>query len=125
MVGVGKDVGDNLPGVVPLETFPVDKNALQLDDAERGVRVVKLDRHLVGEVHPGALGLLEAANDVLQCRAHEKVLLAQTQLLARGRVVVWIENLCCNNLDLKTKNKKQKQTWVMFSAFCFSETDCR
>lgn len=54
--------------------------------------IVELDGDLVRELLPGALRLLEAANDVVQRGRNPKVLLFQTKLLTPFEVVVGVEH---------------------------------
>jgi hypothetical protein len=83
---------NNVPGNIPLQLLEVDEDALKLDDGQGRVGVVELDGNLLGELLPGTLGLLEAANDVVQRGGDPEVLLLQAQLLAPLKVVVGVEH---------------------------------
>lgn len=54
--------------------------------------IVKLNRNLVGEFAPGALGLLETANNIMQRGSHPEVLLLETEFFATIQVIVGIED---------------------------------
>lgn len=85
-------VGDNVPSLIPLETLEINKDALQLDNGKRGVGIIELDGNLIGELAPGALRLLEAANNVVKRGGNPEVLLLEAQLLASLEVVVGVED---------------------------------
>lgn len=54
--------------------------------------VIELDGHLVRELPPGALGLLEAANNVVQGGGNPEVLLLQAKFLSSLEVVIGVQN---------------------------------
>lgn len=54
--------------------------------------VVELDGDLVGEFLPGALGLLEAAHNVIERGCHPEVLLLQSQFFTLVQVVVGVQH---------------------------------
>jgi len=56
---------DNVPRLIPLESFDIDQNTLQLNHSKRWVSIVKLNSNLVGELPPRALGLLESTDNVV------------------------------------------------------------
>ncbi|KAF5032754.1 hypothetical protein DSECCO2_613860 [anaerobic digester metagenome] len=94
MVGVGEGPLADAPGPFPLQGLVVDQQAHEFGDADGRVRVVELHGHLVREaVEGGVVVLAEAAQDVLEGRGHEEILLPQAQLLAAGALVVGIEYL--------------------------------
>jgi hypothetical protein len=89
------------PRLVPGKGLDIDEQPHQLRHAERGVRVVELDRDLLREAleDPEAarrveqvVALLVAADDVLQRGRDEEVLLSQAELLAREHAVAGIED---------------------------------
>ncbi len=82
-----------LPRLLPLDQLDVDEQSHQLGDRDRRVRVVELDRDLVGEHVERVVRLLVAPDDVLERRGDEEVLLLEPQLLARHAVVVRVEHL--------------------------------
>lgn len=92
VVGVAKRGRDEVPRLIPLELLEVDKDALELDNGQRRVRVVQLDGDLVGELPPGAFGLLETTDNVVEGRGHPEVLLLQAELLSTLQVVVGVED---------------------------------
>jgi hypothetical protein len=61
------------------------------------VGIIQLDGDLIRELSPGALGLLEAAHDVVQRGGDPEVLLLEAQLLAALKVVVGVQN-CADGL---------------------------
>ena len=66
----------------------IDQQAHQLGDADGGMRVVELDCDLVRQQIEAAVMLAVAAQDVLQRRAGEEVLLLKAKFPAGvGRVV--------------------------------------
>eukprot|EP00047_Mylnosiga_fluctuans_P003292 m.228426 g.228426 ORF g.228426 m.228426 type:complete len:867 (+) comp11740_c0_seq1:45-2645(+) len=101
VVGVREGLAADVPGLGPRQALQVDQDAHELRNGQRGVRVVELDRALARELlEGGALVLavrgasaevLVAADDVLQRRRHEEVLLLEAQLLALEDVVVGVE----------------------------------
>ena len=102
VVGVGKGPGRHLPGCLPIELLEVDQQPHELGDGERRVRIVELDGRLVREAgkHRQALrriehlpALLVAAQDVLQGRRDEEVLLLEPEFLALKDIVVGVEDL--------------------------------
>ncbi len=93
VVGVGDSALDDLPALVPAQAVLVHENAHQLGDDHGRVRVVDLDRVVVGEGADVAPGLHVLAHDVLRGGGQEEILLAQTQGLALDVVVGGIEHL--------------------------------
>jgi hypothetical protein len=55
VVGVTESVGYNAPGSVPIKTFVIDQDTLQLWNGKSRVGVVELDSDLVGELLPSLL----------------------------------------------------------------------
>jgi hypothetical protein len=70
----------------------VNENSLQLHDGQCRVGIVELDSHLVGELFPGAVGLFEAANDIVQGGSNPKVLLFQPKFFSALQIVVGVQN---------------------------------
>lgn len=54
--------------------------------------VVELDSDLVGEFLPGALGLFEAAHNIIERGCHPEVLLLQSQFFTLVQVVVGVQH---------------------------------
>ncbi|GJC79271.1 hypothetical protein ColLi_02109 [Colletotrichum liriopes] len=92
VVGVAERGSDDVPRLVPFQLLEVHQDALQLDNGERGMGVVQLDGHLVGELPPGTLGLLEATDDVVEGRGTPEVLLLQAELLSTLEIVVGVQD---------------------------------
>ena len=94
VVRVAEGPRDDLPGLLPRQILLVDQHAHQLGDGHGGVRVVELDRDLVGKVVPRIAGLLAVApDDVAQRAGDEEILLHEAQLLAVLGLVVRVEDL--------------------------------
>ena len=87
MVGVGEDLLGDLPRLLPVDAVEVDENAHQLGDGDRRMRVVELNRGVVGQGADVA-ELFDVATDEIEQRGRsEEIFLPQPQLLAgRGRV---------------------------------------
>lgn len=75
-----------------MQALNINQNTLQLDNGKSRVSVVELDSDLVGEFLPGALGLLEAAHNIIQRGRHPEVLLLQSQFFTLVQVVVGIQH---------------------------------
>ena len=92
VVGVGDGGHGDPPRLVPLHPVHVHEQAHELRDGHGGMRVVELDRRLVGEraevVHPAEV----VAQQVLQGGGDEEELLPQPQFLPRGRFVAGVEH---------------------------------
>jgi hypothetical protein len=82
VVGIAKDLVHNAPCFVPIETFQIDENALQLRDGECWMGIVELDGDLVRKLPPCSTGLLETTNDVVERSSTPKVLLLQSKFLS-------------------------------------------
>lgn len=85
VVGIAKCVRHDVPGLIPVETFEIDQNTLQLHHSERRMSVIELNGDLAGELGPGALGLLEATDNVIERGSNPEVLLLQAELLSTLR----------------------------------------
>ncbi len=94
VVGVAEGLHGDLPRLIPSQTFPVHQETHQLQDGDRGVGVVELHRHLIGEI-AGSRGaaLLVPPDDVVEGRRDEEVFLLQAKLPAFEHVVVRVEHL--------------------------------
>ena len=92
MVGVSKSVCHDVPSLIPLEAFDINQNALKLDNCKGWVSVIKLDSHLVGELAPSSLGLLETPDNVMQGSSTPEVLLLQAELLASLEIIIRVED---------------------------------
>ena len=87
-----RGLGDG-PGLLPADAVNIDEQPHQLGDRDRRVRIVELDRHLVGKLRDIAVLFQVTVDEVLQRGGREEIFLAQPKFLAsRGRVA-WIEHL--------------------------------
>lgn len=82
----------NLPRNIPFQAFDINQDPLQLHNRQRRMRIVQLDSHLVGELPPRSLGLLEPPHDIVQRRSDPKVLLLKTQFLATLKVIIRVQH---------------------------------
>ncbi len=92
VVGVAEDAPRQRPGLGPRPLMLVAQHPHQLGHADRRVRVVEVDRHLVGERVQRAVFGQVARDDVLDRCAGEEVLLAQAQLATGRRAVVRVQH---------------------------------
>ena len=92
VVRVVEDGRRGVPGELPRHPVHVDQQAHQLGHGDGRVRVVQLDRHVVGKRNELAVLLLVPPEKILQRRRGEEELLAQPQLVARGGIVAGIEH---------------------------------
>ena len=92
VVRVVEDGRRDVPRELPRHLVHVDQEPHQLGDRDRRMRVVQLDRHVVGERRELAVLRLVPAQQVLQRRRREEVLLPQPQLVAGGRFVARVEH---------------------------------
>ena len=82
-----------MPRLRPWQAVHIDQQTHQLRDDDRRVRIVELDRTLVGQVaHLVVLSDMPVQH-VLQRGRGEEILLTQPQLLARRRLVAGVQNL--------------------------------
>jgi hypothetical protein len=72
--------------------FNIDENSLQLNNGKCRMGIVELDGNLLGELLPGAVGLLEAANNIVKGGSNPEVLLLQTKLFSALQVVVGVQH---------------------------------
>ncbi len=92
VIGVAQGCLGDAPRVAPGIIVLIDQDAHQFGDRDRRMGVVELDRDVIGQrIQIGEL-LEMAADDVLQRRRGEEILLAQPQLLAGRRGVARIEH---------------------------------
>ncbi len=81
------------PGLLPADTVNIDQEPHQLRDRDGRVRVVQLDRHLVGELRNVAVLFQVTVDEVLQRGRCEEIFLAQPEFLAGRSRVARIEHL--------------------------------
>ena len=75
MIGISKCMSDNLPRFVPLQTFYVNQDTLQLHNCECWMGIVQLNGNHIWKGRPLLFGLLETAHDIKQGRGTPKILL--------------------------------------------------
>ena len=92
VVGVVEHRRRDRPGLRPGDAVVVDQEPHELGDGDRRVRVVELDRDVVGQRDEVAVLLLVPAQQVLQRRRGEEDLLPQAQLVPGRRGVGGIEH---------------------------------
>ena len=93
MVGVGHGLDDGVPRVLPRIGVDVHQDPHQFGDAERRVRVVDMNGDAVREPGKRAVGRVIVAENTLQRRRNEEVLLRQTKQFSLVVVVGRIELL--------------------------------
>ena len=92
MVRVGEGFIDYFPSIHVIQHFLVDEDSQQLDDCDRGVSVIQLDRLLLLELVPRLPCVLELVDQVPDRSTHEEVLLLESELLPSWRRVVRIQH---------------------------------
>jgi hypothetical protein len=92
VVGVVEDARGDAPRGLPRDAVLVDQEPHELRHGDRGMRIVELDRDVVGQRFHGKLLRPMAAQQVLQRRGGEEELLPQPQVLARGGLVARIQH---------------------------------
>ena len=92
VVRVGERALGEVPRLVPPQLRVVQQDAHQLGHGQRGMRVVELNRDLVGQRGPVVACGAEPADRVRQRAGDEKVLLEEAKPFALGRRVVRIEH---------------------------------
>ena len=103
VVRIAGGVAGDIPRMIPFKPLFVNENPHKLRYHKSGMGLVEMDEHLLRQHVPAVVVHAEAAEDVAHRTGDKEVLLLQTQLLARHRVVVRVENLCeilCENLIL-------------------------
>ena len=92
VVGVVQRVGGDPPRLRPGETRLVEQQPHQLGDGDRGMRVVHVDRGVIGQGRQRLVQRQMAPHQVLQRGRGEEVFLAQPQRLAGRRLVAGVEH---------------------------------
>ena len=92
VVGIAGRLRGDLPGLVPTDALAIDEQAHEFGDHQRGMGVIQLQEHLVGELLPAIAVGLEPPQDILQGARHEEVLLPETEFPAFEHVVVRIKH---------------------------------
>ena len=93
VVGVGEHLAADVEGGVPLIAALVQQDAHHLGDGNGRVGVVQLDGNLVSQIVQRAVLVQMVLQNVGDGGSREEILLAQTQDLALGVVVVGVEDL--------------------------------
>ena len=93
MVGVGHYLGDHIPCAFPGVGVHVHQNPHQFRHHQCRVGIVDMDGNLIGKVVQGTIGSQMVADDALQGRRHQEILLGQTEQLAFVVVVRGIQHL--------------------------------
>ena len=93
VVGVTERGPDDLPGFLPRHLVHIQQNAHQFRDGDRRMRVIQLDRRLLGQGGDMAEGADMPAHEVLQRGRDEEILLPQPQFLAGRRRIGRIQHL--------------------------------
>ncbi|MNX85685.1 hypothetical protein D3C86_1175340 [compost metagenome] len=92
VVGVGEGALCDLPGFVEFKAMDIAEKAHHFADGNGRMRVVKLDRNLVGQRGEIRVLLQMAAQNVLQRSGGEEELLPQAQFLTGRRRIGGVEN---------------------------------
>ena len=92
MIRVGQGALREVPGFVPAEVRIVEKDAHQLGDRHRRMRVVQLDGDFFGEQFPVAVGASESPHEVAQRAGDEEKFLDEPQSLPLRRRIVRVEH---------------------------------
>ena len=82
VVGVGEGPLGDVPGLVEVDAVDVHQEPHQLGDGDRRMRVVQMDRRLVGQREQVAELAEMPLHDVLQRGGREEILLPQPQFLS-------------------------------------------
>ena len=92
VVGVGENAAALTPGIGPQHAVHVAEQAHQFGDADRRVRIVEVDRDLIGQIVQGTVLFEVMEDDVLQRGRNEEIFLTQTQFASGRRTVVRIQH---------------------------------
>ena len=72
MICVSECARDDGPGLIPRHPVFVMEYTLKFDHCNRRMRVIQLDRHLLGEVVPVLIRPSKATDNVLERTGNEK-----------------------------------------------------
>ena len=92
MVGVGERPARDVPRLVPVQMRLVEQNAHELRHGQGRMRIVHLDRRLVGQRPPIRIRLPKPAHDIAERTGDEEIFLHEPQFAPLHRVVVRIKN---------------------------------
>lgn len=107
----GVPVQLTVPGIIPLQPFDINQDSEKLRNGKGWVGIVELDSDLVGKLLPGALALLESADDVVERRGTPEVLLLQPELLSTLQTTVVRCVLCNLMFQLTCRWGRVQQRW--------------
>ena len=93
VVGVSEDLAADVEGGIPLIAALIQQDAHHFGDGHGGMGIVQLDGDLVRQVVQRAVLVQVVLQDVGDGRGREEVLLAQTQDLTLGVVIVGVQDL--------------------------------
>ncbi len=91
VIGVGQSPSRNIPGFVPAEMRLVEQDPHQLGNRQGRMRVVQLDRDLVGNELPIPVAPVEAPNQIGKRTGNQEIFLHKAQCLPDIGAVVGIE----------------------------------
>ena len=92
VIRVGQCPPRQIPGLVPAKLRLVEQNSHQFGDRHRRMRVVELDRRLLGEQAPVGVGPAKTAHEIGQRAGDQEVLLNEAQTLALACRIIRIKN---------------------------------
>ena len=92
MIGVGQSPVRDVPGLFPPEMRLIEQNSHQLRHGQGRVRVVQLNRDLIGEFAPVGIIAPEAPHEIGERARDQKVLLHKAQRLPQFGGVVGIQH---------------------------------
>ncbi len=93
VVGVGKGAHRNVPSLIPLHTMNIQQHTHQFGDSDGRVRIVELNRNLVGQVAQILMLFAEAIKHILQRGAYEEILLLEPEFFSHRSCVIGVKNL--------------------------------
>ena len=92
VIGVGQRSLRQIPGLVPAEMRLIEQDPHQLRYRHRRMRVVELNRDLVGERAPIGIAAAEAPDEIGQRAGDQEILLHEAQALSHAGGIVWIQH---------------------------------
>ena len=92
VVGKGKSLGHNIPGIIPAQLLLIDQEALELNNSQRRMGVIELDCNLIRKIGPLAHRLLEATKNVMKGCSSPEVLLLQSKFLSSHGVIIRVQD---------------------------------
>ena len=92
MIGVGERALGDVESLIPPEMGFVEQNAHELRRRQRRMRIVHLDRRLVGQRPPIRVRFAKSAHDIAERTGDKEIFLHQPELAPLHRMIVGIEN---------------------------------